>query len=147
MLSTCTLDSWSGSGIWRMAPNQRTLEEAEAETWENLGQSLSHDLRPFNCTWVHISRGDVFSTEEQQLWPMGSLWDHPSWSKLVCVTYTHIHFFKKILAHTIFILFFIPYSDLLLNQLFLWLFSSAYLNVSVLNVLSSQHICKITQAS
>lgn len=95
MLSACTLDSWSGSSIWRMAPNQRTLEEAEAETWENVGQSLSHDLRPFSCTWVHISRGDVFSTEEQQLWPMGSLWDHPSWSKLLCMIYTHIHFFKK----------------------------------------------------
>lgn len=50
-----------------MALDQRAMEEAEAEAWEDLGQSLSHDLRPFNCTWVHISRGDVLFTEERQL--------------------------------------------------------------------------------
>lgn len=146
MLSACTLNSWSGSGIWGMAPNQWTLEEAEDEAWENFGQSLSYDLRPFNCTWVHISRGAVFSTEEQQLWPMGSLWDHPSWSKLVCVTYIHMHFFKNPSTYN---LYFIFYSILWpsAKSTFLMTFSSAYLNVSVLNVLSSQHICKITQAS
>lgn len=100
MLSSCTLDSWSGSDLWRMALNQQSLEEAEAEAWEDLGQGHSHDLRPFNCTWVHTSQGDVFSVEQRQLWLMGSLWDHPSWSKLVCVirghthTHTHTYFFK-----------------------------------------------------